>query len=476
MADHEYDVIVVGGGPGGATAASVVALDGHRVLLLEKDAFPRYQIGESLLPSTIHGVLPLLGVRDEVMRAGFVVKKGGTFRWGASQEPWTFSFAASPTMSELGAYGYQVERSKFDAILLNNAARIGVDVRHGYRALDVLRTGDRVSGVRFVDDKGQTGEATARFVMDASGHGSRLHNAVGGRREYSPFFRNLAVFSYFEGGARLPEPNSGNILCAAFERGWFWYIPLSDRLTSVGAVLGVDNAAEVQQDAEAAFDQLIRECPLVEKQLVHANRATDPPYDQVRVRKDFSYDRTTLWCPGMVLVGDAGSFIDPVFSSGVHLSTYSAVLAARSVNSVLAGGIDENRSFGEFDRRYRREFAVFRDFLIAFYKMNVAEQTYYWQAKQIVQHDGSVLEAFVDLVGGMSGGDVTPPAGGLPPEARTMPIPPRMIGAFAANMEMGMREMHGEASPALASASEDALTVSADGRRWVVRTAQPSAR
>jgi halogenation protein CepH len=472
MAAEECDVVVVGGGPGGTTAASVIAMDGHRVVLLEKETFPRYQIGESLLPSTIHGILPLLGVRDEVMRAGFVVKNGGTFRWGSSPEPWTFSFAASPTMIELGAYGYQVERSKFDSILLNNAKRLGVDVRQQSRAVGVLRDGGRVSGVSFMNEDGDAREIGARFVVDASGHGSRLHNAVGGSREYSPFFRNLAVFSYFEDGARLPRPNSGNILCAAFGRGWFWYIPLSDRLTSVGAVLGVDDAADVQKDPEAALDQLISECPIIAEHLADAHRSKEEPYDRVRVRKDFSYDRISLWSPGMVLVGDAGAFIDPVFSSGVHLSTYSALLAARSINSVLAGVVEETRSFDEFEARYQREFAVFRDFLVAFYKMHVAEETYYWEAKQIAQHDGSVLEAFVDLVGGMSGGDVTPP-GGLPMAARTMPIPPQVLGAFAANMEMGMRDMQGQATPALAAASGRELMVSPDGRRWVPVASQP---
>jgi halogenation protein CepH len=194
MATSEYDVIVVCGGPGGSTAASVTAMDGHRVLLLERDTFPRYQVGESLLPSTIHGILPLLGVREEVEQAGFVYKRGGTFRWGASPEPWTFSFAGSPRMVELGAYGFQVERNKFDAILLANAERLGVEVRHGHRTVDVLKSGESVRGVRFVDDSGDVQEATARFVVDASGHSSRLHNAVGGRGEYSPFFRNMAVF------------------------------------------------------------------------------------------------------------------------------------------------------------------------------------------------------------------------------------------------------------------------------------------
>ncbi len=119
----EYDVIVVGGGPGGSTTATLVAKAGHRVLLLEKEVFPRYQIGESLLPSTIHGVCRLLGVTKEIAEASFMPKRGGTFRWGANPEPWTFHFASSPLMHGGTATSFQVERMKFDEILLRNAER-----------------------------------------------------------------------------------------------------------------------------------------------------------------------------------------------------------------------------------------------------------------------------------------------------------------------------------------------------------------
>jgi FAD-dependent halogenase len=405
MTDDTYDLIVVGGGPGGCTASTLVALDGHRVLLLEKESFPRYQIGESLLPSTIHGICPLLGVENEIRRAGFTRKRGGTFRWGANPEPWTFSFAISQRMAGPTSFAYQVERMRFDQILLDNARKVGVDVRERHPAVDLLRSADRVTGVRYRDPAGGEHEAYATFVIDASGHRSRLHNGVGGQREYSPFFRNLALFGYFENGRRLPEPNSGNILCAAFPSGWFWYIPLSPTLTSVGAVVKQELAAQVQGDPEAAFQALIDDCPMIKDYLAEAHRSTEEPYDQIRVRKDYSYDRTVLWSPGMALVGDAACFIDPVFSSGVHLATYGALLAARSVNSVLAGEVDEQRCFAEFEARYRREFALFRDFLMAFYQTHVDEDSYFWQARKISGDAGTDKEAFVELVGGVSGAD-----------------------------------------------------------------------
>ncbi|TDQ00316.1 tryptophan 7-halogenase [Labedaea rhizosphaerae] len=469
MTTTDWDVIVVGGGPGGSTAATVTALDGHRVLLLERGTLPRYQIGESLLPSTIHGVLPVLGVREEVEAAGFVRKNGGTFRWGTSPEPWSFWFNASPGMVELGAYGYQVERMKFDDILLRNARAKGVDVRQNHRVTGVLEEGDRVTGVRFTDADGVAHEATAKYVVDASGNGSRIHTAVGGQREYSEFFRNIAVFSYFEGAGRLPEPHSGNILSAAFDRGWIWFIPLSDTLTSVGVVVSVRDAEAIQANPDAALHAMIDQCPVVRQYLRDAKRSTTAPYDEVRVRRDYSYERTKLSRPGMVVVGDAAMFIDPVFSSGVHLSTYSALLAARAINTTLAGLADEAACFAEFDSRYRREFAVFRDFLVAFYKMNVDERSYFWEAKRIAHHDGSVLEAFVDLVGGMMPADLKRPSA-LPPEARNMPIPPAMVGAVGMSMEMGIRDMNGTlgASPVPMPPMTAGLLPTADGLRWEV--------
>jgi FAD-dependent halogenase len=403
--NEEADVVVVGGGPGGSTLATLIAMRGHRVVLLEKEKFPRWQIGESLLPATVHGVCRLTGVADELAKAGFTKKRGGTQRWGANPEPWTFSFSVSPQIAGETSYAYQVERSKFDQILLDNARRRGVDVREEHAVSDVIEDGERVVGVSYLDADGREGEIRAAYVIDASGNRSRIYQRTGATRQYSEFFRSLALFGYFENGKRLPPPNSGNVLSCAFDSGWFWYIPLSPTLTSVGAVVRHELAAKIQGDPEESLMALIAECPLISEYLRDAKRVTEGQYGELRVRKDYSYANTKFWRPGLALVGDAACFVDPVFSSGVHLATYGALLAARSVNSVLAGTVDEQTAFGEFEQRYRREFGVYYEFLMAFYDLNANEDSYFWSAKKVINTPDTSLESFVSLVGGVSSGE-----------------------------------------------------------------------
>jgi halogenation protein CepH len=410
--NENADVVVIGGGPGGSTLAALVALQGHRVILLEKEKFPRYQIGESLLPATVRGVCLLTGVADELDRAGFVRKRGGTFRWGSSPEPWNFSFSISPKMNSNAPYAYQVERSKFDKILLDHAARVGTDVRERCAVTDVVEDDERVRGVRYLDAHGTQHEVFAPFVVDASGSRSQMYKHAGGVRRYSEFFRSLALFGYYEGGKRLPPPNSGNILCAAFDSGWFWYIPLSESLTSVGAVVRHEMADKVQGDPEQALTDLIAECSIISDHLHSAKRVTEGDYGRLRVRKDYSYHSTKFWRPGMIVIGDAACFVDPIFSSGVHLATYSALLAARSINSTLAGTVDEKLAFSEFERRYRREYGTFYEFLVSFYEMNHSTSSYFWSAKKITNDNSSELESFVNLVGGVSSGEAVLTGGG----------------------------------------------------------------
>ncbi|MBA2304086.1 MAG: tryptophan 7-halogenase [Acidobacteria bacterium] len=401
-APETFDLIVIGGGPAGSTASTLVALQGHRVLLLEKEPFPRYQIGESLLPLTIHAICLMLGVLDEIKHASFVPKFGGVFRWGTREEPWHFTFGTVRDLEKAGAgYAYQVERSRFDQILLNNARRRGVDVREQHAVIHPLLDDGRVTGVRFVDAAGRERTARARFVVDASGNASPLYRHVG-RRVYSEFFRNVALFCYFHNAGRMPGDQAGSVLSAAFNEGWFWFIPLSDTLTSVGAVIAREHADRLQQDHESAMRGFIDSCPLIKKLLSPATRVTEGPYGRFRVRKDYSYTTTHFWRPGLVLVGDAACFIDPIFSSGVHLATYSALLAARSINTALRGDVDERRAFTEFEHRYRAEFENVYAFLVSFYDVHQDERSYFWRARKILKTTEPENEAFVRLISGFS--------------------------------------------------------------------------
>jgi halogenation protein CepH len=398
---EEFDLIVIGGGPGGSTLAALVAMLGHRVLLLEKEKLPRYQIGESLLPATVTGLAKLLGIKEEIDSAGFPRKAGGTFRWGTNPEPWSFSFDAVPELGIADGYSYQVERYKFDNMLLENAKRKGVDVRQECPVLDLIQEGGRFVGVTYLNRAGERCVARARFIGDVSGNTGGFHRYVG-ERIFSKFFQNVALFGYFEGGQRQPAPRQGNIICAAFKRGWFWYIPLSDRLTSVGAVIAKEEAEVIKRGHEEAYMQLISECPLIQDYLSQATRVKEGIYGKLRIRKDYSYQNTRFWRPGLFLVGDAACFIDPLFSSGVHLATYSALLAARSINTLLQGGScpSEEQCFTEYEQRYRREFGIFYQFLLAFYDMHHDEASYFWMARKVLDTEERANEAFVRLVAG----------------------------------------------------------------------------
>jgi halogenation protein CepH len=370
------------------------------VLLLEKEKFPRYQIGESLLPATVHGICRLLGVSDDLHAAGFIKKRGGTFRWGKHPVPWTFDFGSAEVNQILEFnFAYQVERAKFDELLLKNARRQGVEVREETTVTDVIQEGGRCSGVTLLDRSGRSTEARATFIIDASGNRSRLH-ARAGKRIFSKFFQNLALFGYFEGGGRLPAPHSGNIFSCVFPFGWFWYIPLSDTLTSVGAVVAKEHAAKLRSGHQRAMGEFIGACPEIKQLLAKATRIEQGMYGGYRMRKDYSYLNSRFWVPGLVLVGDSACFVDPIFSSGVHLATYSGMLAARSIATILKGRMPEAVGLDMYERRYRLEFSVFYDFLVSFYDMHQDEQSYFWKARKVLGSDQAANHAFLQLVAG----------------------------------------------------------------------------
>jgi flavin-dependent dehydrogenase len=373
----------------------MLARAGWRVLLFEKARFPREHIGESLLPATLP-ILQDLGALEAVQRAGFTHKAGATMRWGSSSEPWSWYFHET---NATWPHSYQVWRPQFDQILLDNAAANGVDVRQEHRVLGVCRHDGRVTGVRFVDDTGAELEASCRFVVDASGQAGLIGRDLG-LRTPDESFRNLAVYGYFANARRLPEPDSGNIFIESYPDGWVWAIPLHTGVMSVGVV--VDSAlgqAGIREHGPEGF--------------LHAQLATAPSTsDMLRearqesttyVIRDWSYMSSRLAGDGWVLVGDAACFIDPLFSSGVHLAMSSAVLASAHVTTTLRRPEMEQATGAVFEELYRQQYHHFREMARLFYGTNRTEDSYYWEARRILGDEASSpREAFIRAVAGQS--------------------------------------------------------------------------
>jgi halogenation protein CepH len=399
-AHSSFDVIVIGGGPAGSTVASLLARGGRRVLVLEREHFPRYHIGESLLSATLP-ILRHVGVLPAVEAAGFINKPGGTFVWGSSGEPWSFWFHEDP-----GGYthAFHVVRSQFDDILLRHSERQGAEVREGMTVEAIDGEGPFVVTARGED--GQARHVEAAHVVDASGQNAILGRREG-LREFNPFFKNLALWSYFADAARMPEPHRDNILSAAHGEGWCWYIPLHDGTVSVGTVVDANGWRERAKAGtlDATYAELIAGCAPVARLLAGARQVAP-----VRVIRDYSYTSERFYHGAALLAGDAACFIDPVFSTGVHLACLSGLLAADCLEDVLAGRRSVASAFPVYDAAYRNAFERYRRFLVYFYNHHSATDSYFWQARKLVDPDGTLelREAFVRLISGTS--DIPPDA------------------------------------------------------------------
>lgn len=389
-----YDLIVIGGGPAGATLSTLVTKAGHKVLLLERSQHPRYQIGESLLPATVDKIASLLGIKEKIQNSGFIVKRGATFSWGQDFDSlWTLNFGRSPTnQMELAPntpFAYNVVRADFDDIFLENASTMGVEVLQNHTVEQAIIDNGIVKGVEYTDNNGEKHQAYARFVADASGKGSILAPHIG-TREFSQFFRKVSVFGYFINAGRIAPPLDGNVLFQTYQNAWVWYIPLSDTLTSVGVVMPAAEHASAKKQRREILDFYIAHCPLIQSLLADAQYAEGVPYDQIRTRSEFSYCHTRMWMPGGLLIGDAGCFVDVLLSSGVHLATYAALLAARSINSILDKNMDETLCFNEFEARIRKEYAVFFQGLVGLYDMQQSSESYIRWLRALLKNSNGV--------------------------------------------------------------------------------------
>jgi flavin-dependent dehydrogenase len=358
---YDFDFAVAGGGPAGSSAGISLALQGHSVVLFERETFPRFHIGESLL-STANDAFAALGVTKQMESASFPAKWGARLftHDGQSGRYVDFTDVREVTRPQT----YQVCRQEFDRILLERAREVGVHVREACN----------VTGCEFTPDgaildvasrvDGATWRVHVRALVDATGRGGLLARKFNLRTE-EPRLANIAVFSHYTNVPRLKGPRPDDIrLIARSDAGWFWLIPISKELTSVGVVLPKDLYRRLANggSSEETLNRTISDTPIVAELMREARREWP-----VRVEKDFSYSASAYAGDRWILAGDAGSFLDPVFSTGVSIAMESGIEAAAEFHRALMRNDFSAWSFAAFSRRQRKRFETFRRFVTGFY-------------------------------------------------------------------------------------------------------------
>jgi flavin-dependent dehydrogenase len=355
------DVTVIGGGPAGSTASTLIAQSGRKVTLFERERFPRFHIGESLIPET-YWVLKRLNMLDKMKKSHFIKKYSVQFvgSSGRLSEPFYFTEHKPHECSQT----WQVLRSEFDEMMLNNAREHGVEVHEGTRVLDVLFEGDRAYGVRLVDDQGNQREVRANVVVDASGQSSLIINRLK-LRVSDPQLNKGAVWTYYEGAYRDTGHDEGAtiVLSVKDKKGWFWYIPLHNNIVSVGVVAAFDYLFKGRGDHETIYSEELDRCPAV-KDRVSIGKRVAPYY----ATKDYTYRASRVAGDGWVLVGDAFGFLDPLYSSGVLLALKSGQLAADAVVEGLAKGDTSAAQLGKWGPDFIRGMDRMRRLVVEFYE------------------------------------------------------------------------------------------------------------
>jgi flavin-dependent dehydrogenase len=368
----EVDVAVIGGGPAGATVSTLLAQQGLRVSVFERERFPRFHIGESLIPET-YWVLKRLNMLPKMQRSHFVKKYSVQFVNAAGKLSAPFYFWDNKPHE--CSQTWQVVRSEFDRMMLDNAREHGADVHEATRVLDVIFDGERAIGVRVEQENGSPHDVRAQVVVDASGQIGLLQNRFR-LRVWDPILNKGAVWTYWRGAYRDTGRDEGAtmVLQTSDRSGWFWYIPLHDDIVSVGIVAPARRMLRTRTPREEVYAQAVAQCPAVGDRVSGATRVTG-----YFVTKDYSYRATANAGDGWVMIGDAYAFLDPLYSSGVLLALRSGEMAADAIviglgkgdvsgtqlggwKSVYDQGVDRMRrlvceyydgfSFGNFVRHY----------------------------------------------------------------------------------------------------------------------------
>ncbi len=356
---NHYDAIVIGGGPAGSTAAAVLATKGRRVAVLEKEKFPRYHIGESLLPYG-YFTLERIGVLDRMKASHFTKKFSVQFvgRSGRASVPFYFF----QQLEHEASMTWQVLRSEFDQMLLDNAREKGAEVMEEITVRELIQPNGAVQGVKAVHKDGRTQEFHAPVTVDATGRDA-FAVTRNGWKVRDPYLNKIAVWTYYKGALRDPGIDEGATTVAYVpEKGWFWYIPLAGDIVSVGVVAEKDYLYKDTHDLATIFHREVKKNAWIEQHL-----AVGQQFGPYRVTGEYSYRSRYCAADGLVLAGDAFGFLDPVFSSGVCLALRSGELAGDAVDAALRAGDVAASRFAEYGETFRYGIESMRKLVYAFY-------------------------------------------------------------------------------------------------------------
>jgi flavin-dependent dehydrogenase len=355
------DALIIGGGPAGSSAAAVLAEYGHRVLILEREKFPRYHIGESLIPFTF-APLERIGMIPKMKSSRFVEKYSVTFVQPDGRRSQPFYFFTRYDR-ETVAQTWQVLRSEFDQMLLDNAREKGAEVREETTVNRLLMDGEQVIGVEARDNAGRTYGLRAPITLDCTGKEAFTSNRRGWRMR-DPYLNKIAVWTYYRGSKREPGIDEGATTVAYVpDKGWFWHIPQHDDMVSVGVVAeGKYLTRGGVKDPREIFHREVEENLWIKDHL-SIGESTGEYY----ITSEYSRHSRYCAAPGLLLVGDAFAFLDPVFSSGVMLALKSGVLAGETVHEGLLKGELSPEHFTDYGRTIRQGVENMRKLVYAFY-------------------------------------------------------------------------------------------------------------